>query len=72
MDVQGYELNVLKGAVETLKDIDYIWTEVNYEELYNTCALMEDLDAFLEPLGFKRMFNSDYGGWGDAYYKKIK
>ena len=29
MDVQGYELEVLKGGLETLKQVDYVYCEVN-------------------------------------------
>lgn len=66
LDVQGYELEVLKGATKTLQNIDYIWTEVNFDYLYDGCALIGDLDSFL--LDFQRVYVSDYGGWGDALY----
>ncbi len=68
IDVQGYELKVLKGATKTLKHIDYIWTEVNFEEMYEGCAIMDEIDKFLK--GFNRKIVYDYGGWGDAFYKK--
>ena len=32
MDVQGYELEVLKGGLETLKQVDYVYCEVNMYE----------------------------------------
>jgi len=71
IDVQGYELNVFTGAVETLKNIKYIISEVNREELYKGCAKVEELDAFLGHFGFKREI-TDWGGqtWGDAFYIK--
>lgn len=69
MDVQGYELEVLKGAMETLKGIDYIYCEVNRAEVYEGCAQVEDLDAFL--IEFVRVETSWAGGtWGDAWYKR--
>lgn len=72
MDVQGYELEVLKGSKETLKKIDYIYTEVNRAEMYEDCAMIEDLDNFLTSFNFKRVetewFNN--GNWGDAFYIK--
>lgn len=71
MDVQGYELEVLKGAVQTLEHIDYIYTEVNRDEVYLQCAMVEDLDAFLTQYRFKRVETSWQGGsWGDAFYLK--
>lgn len=71
MDVQGYELNVLKGATKTLAGIDYIYTEVNRAELYKNCAMVEQLDEFLQPFGFRRV-ETNWGGdtWGDAVYLK--
>lgn len=67
MDVQGYELEVLKGATETLKHIDIIYTEVNRDEVYAGCARVEQLDAYLTD--FARV-QTDWGGgtWGDAIY----
>ena len=67
MDVQGYELEVLKGATETLKHIDYIYTEVNREELYENCAMVEDLDNYLTE--FRRVETKwKRKGFGDALY----
>lgn len=68
IDVQGYELNVLKGSKNTLKYIDYIYTEVNISEIYENCALMSELDTFLNE--FTRVEYALCGnhGWGDAFY----
>jgi FkbM family methyltransferase len=73
MDVQGYELEVLKGATETLNKIDYIYCEVNNDELYENCALIDELDKFLSTYSFKREVTDWCGGtWGDALYIKTK
>ena len=71
MDVQGYELQVLLGAKENLKKIDYVYCEINRAELYKDCAKVEELDNFLSEYGFKRTF-TDWAGetWGDALYEK--
>jgi|GEM_PF-800025 FkbM family methyltransferase len=71
MDIQGYELEALKGAIETLKHIDAIYTEVNRHELYEGCAMIEQLDEYL--VDFDRVF-IDWGGrtWGDAFYVRKK
>lgn len=67
MDVQGAEGLVLKGATETLKHIDIIYTEVNTEELYEGCVLMHQLDEMLPD--FKRVETKlTKQGWGDAIY----
>lgn len=69
MDVQGFEDRVLRGSPDTLKSIDYIFTEVNREEIYEKCAQIEDLDALLPD--FTRVetgWASEQHGWGDALY----
>jgi FkbM family methyltransferase len=72
VDVQGYELEVFKGAVNTLANIDLIITEVNNDELYEDCAKIADLDKFLENLSFKRILTSwQEDVWGNAVYIKI-
>lgn len=68
MDVQGAELLVLKGAVQTLKHIDCIYTEVNDEELYEGCARVSELDAFLYEFTRTESKWVSGKGWGDAIY----
>lgn len=73
IDVQGYELEVLKGSRETLKNVDYILTEVNRDDLYENCAKVKELDTFLQQFAFQRVETNWEGGtWGDAFYLKIK
>lgn len=69
LDTQGYELNVLEGSILTLPNIDYIFTEFNTIEMYESCPKLEDLDLFLSEFGFIRVetwYTSD--NWGDAFY----
>ena len=71
MDVQGYELEVLKGANDTLEDIDYLMCEVNKAELYKNCCMVEDIDKYLDSYNFKRVETDWIGNtWGDAFYVK--
>lgn len=72
LDTQGYELEVLKGGVQTLEFIDLIFAEVNTWEVYKGCAKLEEVDAFLMPLGFNRVHTILYEsvGYGDAIYIK--
>ena len=75
VDVQGYELEVLKGATKTLEHIDLVLSEVNKEELYKGCPRIEDIDSFLSDFGFQRIveyWQQDGGTWGDALYLKNK
>jgi len=79
IDVQGYELEVLKGATKTLKEIQYINCEVNCEEVYKEIPLIGEIDNFLSKYNFKRVeliwarsklkFWKKLP-WGDAFYLK--
>ena len=72
IDVQGYELEVLKGATNILPSIKVILCEVNKKELYENCPMVEEIDEFLTTYGFTRVETSWYenNGWGDALYSK--
>lgn len=72
IDVQGFELEVLKGSERTLKFIDAIFTEVNRVEMYKDCALIDDIDSFLAFHCFKRVTPDIIDNWGDALYIKNK
>jgi hypothetical protein len=47
LDVQGYELEVLKGAEESLKNIDYIIIEANLEQLYTNQPSFSEMNTHL-------------------------
>jgi len=72
MDIQGSELLVLKGSTNILKNFDLIYTEINFKEMYESCALGEELDSFLDKYGFYRCMTStpESEYWGDAIYIK--
>jgi FkbM family methyltransferase len=73
MDVQGYELEVLKGAKILLHKIDYILTEINRAEIYKDCAKIDELEIFLKPYGFKFVeenWAGSNGTWGDGFFIK--
>lgn len=72
IDIQGAELLALQGATETLQYIEAINTEVNYEELYTGCALIDEIDNFLETYDFERIATTTpyHPSWGDAFYTK--
>lgn len=72
IDVQGYELEVMKGSEETLKQIDYIYCEVNKAEIYENNAYIDEIDNFLSQHSFERVefkWWEDHD-WGDALYIK--
>ncbi|MCJ2541947.1 FkbM family methyltransferase [Thermostichus vulcanus] len=52
IDVQGAELDVIRGASKTLKNITVIQTEVEYIPIYKNQALFSDVDVALREHGF--------------------
>jgi FkbM family methyltransferase len=71
VDVQGVELNVIKSFGELIKKMDYIYAEVNEEEVYKGCACICDIDEYLHNYGFKRVETIiTKAKWGDALYIK--
>jgi FkbM family methyltransferase len=73
LDIQGVELSAIKSLGKLLLLVDYIYTEVNKNEVYEGCTLVTDLDEFLVVKGFKRASTRWYlkEGWGDALYIRI-
>ncbi|MEA2682511.1 MAG: hypothetical protein QOK05_839 [Chloroflexota bacterium] len=81
LDLQGYELECLKGAGRLLESIRTIYTEINVDELYRGCALLPELDGWLNARGFEavdvllagssRRAGDEFVGWGDACYVRV-
>jgi hypothetical protein len=72
LDIQGVELEALMSAGEFLRFADVIYVEVNEQPLYQGCALLPQLEAFLNKQGFqlvgKKMTEQ---GWGDALFLRV-
>ena len=71
-DIQGAELLMLEGATNIIPNLKAIYIEVNQKELYEGCAMLPDIDAYLSEFGFERkelVWCGDFG-WGDALYFK--
>ena len=52
LDIQGSELEVLKGSVKTLKNVLGLEAEVNFKEIYEKIPLANDVEKFLYSQGF--------------------
>lgn len=52
LDLQGYELEALKGAEKLLPNVRLITTEVEFVPLYEGQSLFGDIDCFLRSMGF--------------------
>jgi len=71
LDVQGSELNVLKGSTNLLKKVKWVFAEVNIGDLYKGDAALEEIQAYLLDFGFRLCqleMNSHL--WGDALFVK--
>ena len=68
-DIQGVELQVLRGSKEMLRHADVIYVEVNTGEVYKGCGKLEELDALLREHGLTRVLTKmTEAQWGDAIY----
>ena len=79
IDVQGFELESLKGCNIYLKNFSYIYCECSFFELYRNQPLASDVISLLQSKGFKliNIMNSDFdeNGFmvqGDFLFKNIK
>lgn len=63
MDVQGFELEVLKGAVKTLEQIEAVYLEASFLPLYADQPLATELVVWLDQHGFglAAIYNVDSG-----------
>ncbi len=69
MDIQGAELRALQGGLKTLKHAKALYMEVNSEEVYVGCGLLQQLDELLKQEGFERVLTKmTEFKWGDALY----
>ena len=69
LDIQGSELEALRGFGSALKNVDWIYTEVNRNYVYKGNALVWEIDMFLLKEGFQRVETRwSEMEWGDAFY----
>ena len=73
LDIQGAELKAMEGCSEVLSSLDAVYTEINFEELYEGCPHVNEIDLFLNEFKFKRVLTKtpDHPSWGDALYLKL-
>jgi FkbM family methyltransferase len=53
LDVQGFELEVLKGATKTLNSVSWVLSEVSFSTLYEGQPSFSEYVTFLATLGFE-------------------
>lgn len=71
LDLQGVELRALRGLGDYIDKLDYIYTEVNNDVIYEGNDFIADIDTYLLKYDFIRaetfMLSEQ---WGDALYMK--
>jgi len=71
LDIQGSELQALQGLIKQLPYVDFVYTEVNFKQVYKNCSTVEALDDFLRQYELSRRITCRTPeGWGDALYSK--
>ena len=73
IDIQGFELEALKGCGDKLSKIDYIYIEINRKELYLNNPHVSEIDNYLRNYDFlrvKTIWASSNLPFGDALYIK--
>jgi FkbM family methyltransferase len=72
LDTQGSELEVLLGMRDHVNNFKWILSEINREELYKDCVLVDELDTYLGNYGFRRVETEweNTTGWGEGFYLK--
>lgn len=77
MDVQGFELEVLKGATDTLKRTKIIVLEINNHDGYKNAPTYFEIDDFLRQANFQlydllptARINNKLQDWDAIYVKK--
>jgi FkbM family methyltransferase len=74
MDVQGAELDILKGAGDILSECEDIILEMQHIEYNKGAPLKDEVIAYLEKIGYKMVGTgafSDNGPDGDYHFKKV-
>lgn len=69
-DIQGAELLALQGASSFLPQLEAVVLEVSFDELYEGCGQVEEIDQIMDDAGFTRVATASvqHWSWGDALY----
>lgn len=74
LDMQGYELNMLKASEFILGTVSVIHTEVSTKETYKEVTQYKEYRSFLESKGFELLLEAIPKGWdmGNALFLRKK
>jgi len=69
MDVQGAENLVIQGAKKSLQEIDFVYTEVSYYEIYKGTVIFPEFTKLMQENGFEYLTHFNIcEGQGEATY----
>jgi hypothetical protein len=68
IDLQGAEYKALKGGLKAFEHVDILYIEVNKEEMYKGCELVDKVEALIAPFGFKKVLDVTGPHTGDVVY----
>lgn len=71
LDMQGYELNMLKTCPHILSTVKVIYTEVEFVEAYKNQYLYQDVVNYLQELGFKILAQDFTTGDASRWYGNV-
>ena len=78
LDVQGYELEALRGCSALLDAFDFVYVECSYVVLYSGQALAREVETYLTSAGFflEEVFNPYYANspqpiQADFFFRRI-
>lgn len=71
MDLQGGEAAALQGGKKVLRRMDAVFTEVNFEPLYEHCGLANTLESFLSDFTCQAFRDCGVGA-GDGFYVRLR
>ncbi len=66
LDVEGFEYYILHSSIDILKNIKYIYTEVNFQEFRKNGKLYNDVKSLLLKNNFIELYKWEQGAkWGE-------
>ncbi len=73
LDLEGFELQVLKSSPHILSTVKAMYIETNFYEFRNEMTLYKDLQIFLEKSGFRLLSHVYYKGYqGNAIFVRAE
>lgn len=74
LDMQGYELQMLKASEKILPNVTAVYTEVSMKETYKNACLYKEVKSWMESKGFTEVFKvfPDAGEMGNVLFQKLR